>query len=96
MQEDIERLVGAFKALSDPTRLQILMILENRALAVNEIVDYFQLSQPTISRHLNALAHAGLIKGEKREQKKIYSLDANHLALLFEDFYAKFKSLKKA
>lgn len=69
----------ALKAMADPTRLKILLMLEGRRRTVNEIVEFFELSQPTISRHLQTLADAGLVRREKSGQKVYYSLNGDAL-----------------
>lgn len=58
-----ERLVQAFKALADPTRLEILRLLRAQAgpTCACDIVDHFDLAQPTISHHLKVLRDAGLL-----------------------------------
>ena len=65
----------AFKALSDPTRREILRLLSARPRTVNEIVDQFSLSQPAISRHLAVLRQAGLVVPERQGQSVVYTLD---------------------
>ena len=50
-----------FKALSDGTRQEILRLLEHNERTVGEIVGNFELSQPTISRHLSVLKEANLV-----------------------------------
>ena len=67
------------KALADPTRMKIMLMLEGRRRTVTEIVEFFELSQPTISRHLQTLADAGLVKREKVGQKVFYSLNGGAL-----------------
>lgn len=65
----------AFKALSDPTRRQILDLLKERDLTAGEISDHFHISKPSISQHLKILKHAELIQDEKKGQYIIYSLN---------------------
>ena len=62
------RLVGVFKALADPTRLEILRLVavQPGATCVCDIVAHFDLAQPTISHHLKVLRDAGLLRSEKR------------------------------
>lgn len=66
---------SAFKALSDPTRREILRLLSSRPRTVNEIVERFELSQPAISRHLAVLRQAGLVSAERTGQNVVYALD---------------------
>ena len=66
---------SAFKALSDPTRREILRLLAGRPQSQSQIVERFQLSQPAISRHLGVLRQAGLITAERQGPNVLYSLD---------------------
>ncbi len=58
-------LVAGFRALGDPTRLEIYRFIaaqtEGGSVCVCDIVDRFALSQPTISHHLKTLREAGLV-----------------------------------
>ncbi|MBP8828854.1 MAG: ArsR family transcriptional regulator [Desulfobacter sp.] len=54
-----------FKALSDPTRLRLLFILEHFELNVNEIVSVVNMVQSGVSRHLKILLDAGLLVSRK-------------------------------
>jgi ArsR family transcriptional regulator len=65
-----------FKALADSTRLRILRALDGAELHVNEIVDVLELPQPTVSRHLAVLLHAGLVSRRRDGMWTFYSLDA--------------------
>jgi len=69
------RLVGVFKALADPTRLEILRLVSAQpdASCVCDIVDHFELSQPTISHHLKVLRDAGLLTFARRGIWSFYS-----------------------
>ena len=59
------------KALSDPTRREILELLKNHRLAAGEIVEHFDMTGAAISRHLSILKDADLIR-DTREGKYIY------------------------
>ena len=65
--------VTAFcKALGDETRQKILEILVNEGeQCVSDLVDRFNVSQPTISHHLTFLKHAHLVSTRK-EGKQVY------------------------
>lgn len=75
-----EALPDSFRALADSTRMKIMLMLEGKRRTVNEIVEFFDLSQPTISRHLQTLADAGLVKREKHGQKAYYSINGSALS----------------
>ena len=65
-----DRLNSAFHALSDPTRRAILARLAQGEASVSELMAPFQLSQPTISKHLKVLETAGLIEGGRDAQRR--------------------------
>lgn len=64
-----------FKALNDETRREILELLKVKDLSAGEIADYFSISKPSISHHLDILKRADLISSEKKGQFVIYSLN---------------------
>ncbi|WP_426450778.1 autorepressor SdpR family transcription factor [Paenibacillus sp. S-38] len=64
-----------FKALSDPTRRQILDLLKERDMTAGEIAEKFDMSKPSISHHLNLLKQAELVWDERRGQHIVYSLN---------------------
>ena len=50
------------KALADPTRLAILMWLASHPASVTQLAKHFNLSQPTVSAHIQLLRDAGVIE----------------------------------
>ncbi|MBB6632537.1 autorepressor SdpR family transcription factor [Cohnella thailandensis] len=64
-----------FKALSDPTRRQIIQLLKERDLSAGEIAEHFSISKPSISHHLSILKNARLIEDVRQGQSIIYSLN---------------------
>lgn len=67
------------KALSDPTRREILRLLRSGDLPAGEIASRFDASWPTISHHLGVLKDADLVLVERKGQSLIYSLNATVL-----------------
>lgn len=65
----------AFKALSDPTRRQILDLLKEKDLTAGEIAQHFDITKPSVSHHLNILKEAGLVQDEREGQFIYYSLN---------------------
>jgi ArsR family transcriptional regulator len=68
------RLDQLFKAVSDPTRLRLLNLLRLGSICVCELHAVLQIPQPTASRHLAALRHAGLVEDCRSGTRIIYSL----------------------
>ena len=64
-----------FKALSDPTRREILHLLRDGAKTAGEIGRHFSMTGATISHHLAVLREAGLISDEKRGKYIYYELN---------------------
>ena len=80
-----------FKALNDETRREILGLLKVKDLSAGEIADYFNISKPSISHHLDILKRADLISSEKKGQFVIYSLNTT----IMEDVLQWILTLKK-
>lgn len=64
-----------FKALSDPTRREILATLRRGEQTAGELADLFPLSKSTLSGHFAVLRAADLITSEKRGTTIIYRLN---------------------
>ncbi|MGW5418725.1 metalloregulator ArsR/SmtB family transcription factor [Streptomyces sp. NPDC003943] len=71
---------GAFRALADPTRRQILEYLRGGELAAGEIAARFAISAPSISRHLGVLKSAGLVTERREGNRILYTLAEDRLA----------------
>ena len=69
-----------FGALADPTRRAILARLATGEATVNELVEPFGLSQPTISKHLKVLEGAGLVLRGRSAQFRPVRLNSAPLA----------------
>jgi len=63
-----------FKALSDPTRLRILLLLSRGELSVGELTGALELPQSTVSRHLAYLRTAGWVDDRRDGVRVIYRL----------------------
>ena len=75
-----------FAALSSGVRRKILAYLSATSLTAGEIADRFDMSKPSMSKHLSILENAGLIKGEKKGQFIHYSLVRDSLVNTLNGF----------
>jgi ArsR family transcriptional regulator, arsenate/arsenite/antimonite-responsive transcriptional repressor len=67
-------IANGYRALADPTRREILRLLREGELPAGELAGRFQISWPSVSRHLRVLESAGLVSSERRGGNIIYSL----------------------
>ena len=72
-------LQNTLKALSDPTRREILSMLKGGKLSAGEIVEKFPVSGAAVSRHLSVLKGADLIRDERDGKYIYYELNASVL-----------------
>lgn len=70
---------NTLKALSDPTRREILNLLKEKTLSAGEISDKFDISFAAISRHLSVLKEADLIRDERDGKYIYYTINASVL-----------------
>lgn len=64
-----------FKALSDPTRRKIILMLKEKDMTAGEVADHFDMTKPSISHHLSILKQAELVMDERKGQNIYYSLN---------------------
>ncbi len=76
MESPSDRLSRAFAALADPTRRAILARLASGEADVSQLMEPFELSQPTISKHLIVLEKAGLVVCKRDAQRRPRTLAA--------------------
>ena len=68
--DTVDALSLTFQALADPTRRGILARLASGDADVSELMKPFDLSQPTISKHLKVLERAGLVERGRDAQRR--------------------------
>lgn len=67
------------KALSDPTRREILTMLRDGSKSAGEISDHFDITAAAVSRHLSVLKDADLIRDQREGKFIIYTLNTSVL-----------------
>src|SRR5260221_8358349 len=63
------------RALSDPTRLRIISLLEKDELSVNELQEITRMGQSRISTHLGLLQDSGLVQSRRDGKRTFYKLE---------------------
>jgi DNA-binding transcriptional ArsR family regulator len=72
---EIRRVADLLKQVSDPTRLQVLMLLSEKERNVSELcTDLGTQSQPAVSHHLALLRHGRLIEPRRSGKHNFYGL----------------------
>ncbi|MDP5215770.1 MULTISPECIES: ArsR/SmtB family transcription factor [Ruegeria] len=65
----------AFRALSDPTRREILVMLSEQDMTIAEVSDRFDMTRAAVKKHLTVLSDGGLITVEPRGRERINRLN---------------------
>ncbi|MGO0882398.1 autorepressor SdpR family transcription factor [Clostridioides difficile] len=81
-----------FKALSDPVRREILLMLKDKKMSAGEISEKFNMTNATISYHLSQLKKAGLIFETKYKNFIFYEINTSvfeEVMLWFSQFMEK-------
>jgi ArsR family transcriptional regulator len=61
----VKDFIRVMKALSDPNRVKVIKMLQQKEMCVCEIQFALGLAQPTVSKHLKLLEEAGLVQSKK-------------------------------
>ena len=67
------------RALADETRQEILQLLMEGEKCVNDLVEHFDTSQPTVSHHLTILKNLGLVSRRKEGKRVYYSVNQENV-----------------
>lgn len=78
------------RALADPVRREILNLLKEEALAAGDLAAHFDISAAAVSKHLNVLKEADLVRDERRGKFIFYRINTSVL----EEILLWFKDLK--
>ena len=78
------------RALSDPTRREILRLLRDGDRSAGEIAECFPMTAASVSHHLAVLREAGLVSAVRDGRSIIYSLEATVMQELLETLFGQF------
>ena len=73
----METLVKIFKALSDETRLKILIIIYSKTMCQTGISNHLQISDSAVSQHIKVLKDANIITGYKEGYYVFYKINGD-------------------
>ncbi|NNE12755.1 MAG: metalloregulator ArsR/SmtB family transcription factor [Ilumatobacter sp.] len=72
----LDPLLDVLRAIGEPTRLRIVLLLRHGELTVTDLTDILGQSQPRISRHLKVLAEAGVVDKHREGNRVFFELTA--------------------
>jgi len=81
---DMAGITEIFRALTDPTRMEILSMLRDGDLTPSDMLNKLSISQPTLSHHLDILKRAGLIEGKRNGQFIEYTINLSVFEMAVE------------
>jgi ArsR family transcriptional regulator, lead/cadmium/zinc/bismuth-responsive transcriptional repressor len=83
-EETLYDLAELFKVFSDSTRIRILWALDEAEMCVCDIAFLLNMTQSAISHQLRVLRQADLVKSRREGKIVFYSLEDEHVRLMFE------------
>lgn len=83
-EETLFQVSQIFKALSEPTRIRIMFLLNQKECSVNEIAEYLGLLQSTVSHQLRFLRNLRLVKFRREGTTIYYSAHDQHVYKVME------------
>jgi len=69
-----------FRALADPTRRDILLMLRDKDMTIAEVADNFDMTRAAVKKHLTVLSDGGLITVRAQGRERINALDPAGMA----------------
>ena len=81
-------LAELFKVFGDSTRVKILYALFEREMCVCDIAELISMTQSAVSHQLRILKQSRLVKGRREGKSVLYSLDDDHIQMIFNQALA--------
>ncbi len=73
-----------FKVMGDPTRINILWVLEKEPLCVSELAEVLNMTNSAVSHQLKILRVAKLVRSLKKGKNVYYELNDEHVQIIWE------------
>ncbi len=86
--DDLARVSAIFKTLSEPIRVQLVLLLVKHERSVAQLVEALNQPQSTVSRHLGLLRQAEVVKTRREGTHVYYRLADAHVAQLVEQAFS--------
>lgn len=92
-EETLYDLAELFKVFGDTTRIRILWALDESEMCVCDIASLLNMTQSAISHQLRVLKQAKLVRNRREGKVVYYSLDDEHVRLIFDQGLAHIKEV---
>ncbi|MBI4349394.1 MAG: winged helix-turn-helix transcriptional regulator [Elusimicrobia bacterium] len=79
-----------FKAVADPSRVRMMLLLCGKELTVTELCRHFKMRQPSVSHHLGILKNAKIVESRKEGREVYYRLNECCVTSCCADFMKRF------
>lgn len=86
---------AVFRALSDPTRRDVVERLGRHAASASELAARYEMALPSLMQHLKVLEDSGLVRSEKQGRVRTYALQPEQLKTV-EDWLGRQRRLWEA
>ena len=73
-----------FKVLADPTRLQLLLAMEQGEISVTDLAQLLGMSLSAVSHQLRVLRQAAVVRTRREGKSILYAVDDHHVTALLE------------
>ncbi len=83
-EDDIAEMAARFKAISEPSRVKILLALTDGELCVDHICEVVGGTQSAVSHQLKILKDNRILKCRRDGKKVLYSVADNHIMIMME------------
>lgn len=84
---DINKAVDFLKLISDPTRMKIILLLEDGEVGVNDLAVAMDMTKSAISHQLKALKVGGYIQDRRDGKRKFYSISDQHIMTIIQSTF---------
>jgi len=91
MKYNYAEYVSLFKAIADQTRLNIVDLLSGGEMCACQLLDNFNITQPTLSYHMKILCDSGIVNGRREGSWMYYSINGAVIETISE-FFVKIKA----
>jgi len=85
--QDINQAVDFLKLISDPTRMKIILLLEEGEVSVNDLAVAMDMTKSAISHQLKSLKNGGYVEDRRVGKRKYYSILDHHIITIIESTF---------